>query len=348
MADRPPSEMQTLRTIEGLVTGTLPPGWTLRTRASLDRGADAEWKLRSPGSETATFAVEVKRELAGRQIEDVLAQLRQVQGNPLVAAPFLSPTLRNMLADRGISYADATGNLRLVADRPGIVLERQGATKDPWPADDTLQSLRGRAAGRAVRALIDFPTPYGVRDLAKRASVPLGSLSRTLALLDREGLVTRGVHGNVVDLDWEQALRRWTRDYEFARSNRLAYYLEPRGLSAVEQKLADAKWPYAVTGASAAQRFAPIAPARQIAVYVEDVIRSAEALRLRPSEAGANVVLAEPYDPVVFERTKTRDRLSVVAASQLAADLLTGPGREPSEGIELLLWMRANEGEWRG
>jgi hypothetical protein len=40
-------------------------------------------------------------------------------------------------------------------------------------------------------------------------------------------------------------------------------------------------------------------------------------------KAGANVILAEPYDPVVFERTIMRDELGVVSPSQLAADLLT-------------------------
>jgi hypothetical protein len=49
-------------------------------------------------------------------------------------------------------------------------------------------------------------------------------------------------------------------------------------------------------------------------------------------KAGANVILAEPHDPVVFERTIMRDELRVVSPSQLAADLLTGPGREPSQG----------------
>jgi hypothetical protein len=95
----------------------------------------------------------------------------------------------------------------------------------------------------------------------------------------------------------------------------------------IEQKLSTAKLSYAVTGASAAQRFAPVAPARQVAVYVDDIGGAAERLRLRPADAGANVVLAEPFDPV--------------------ADLLTGPGREPSEGAELLSWMRANEEAWR-
>jgi hypothetical protein len=115
----------------------------------------------------------------------------------------------------------------------------------------------------------------------------------------------------------------------------------------IEQKLSTAKLSYAVTGASAAQRFAPVAPARQVAVYVDDIGGAAERLRLRPADAGANVVLAEPFDPVVFERTTIRERLCVVATTQLAADLLTGPGREPSEGAELLSWMRANEEAWR-
>jgi hypothetical protein len=74
------------------------------------------------------------------------------------------------------------------------------------------------------------------------------------------------------------------------------------------------------------------------------------ATKPHPGQLGVqrlDAVLAEPFDPVVFERATTHDRIHLVAASQLAADLLTGPGREPSEGNELLSWMRANEEEWR-
>src|SRR6202011_1732201 len=114
-----------------------------------------------------------------------------------------APRLRASFAEGGAGPADATGTPRMVAERPGLFIERQGARKDPWPSDDALRSLRGRAAGRAVRALVDFRAPYGVRDLAKRASVPLGSLSRALDLLDREGLVTRDDRGSVIDIAWE-------------------------------------------------------------------------------------------------------------------------------------------------
>ncbi len=287
-----------------------------------------------------------------------------------------------------MSFADTTGNLRLVSDQPGLFVERRGGTKDPWPSDDSLQSLRGRAAGRAVRALVDVRPPYGVRDLAKRASVPLGSLSRTLDLLDREGFVTRGDRGAITALDWEATVRRWAQDYDFARSNRVSYYLEPRGLPALVPKIGQLKNRYAATGAFAAQRYAPIAPARQASIYVDSAADVAEQFRLRPAESGANVVLVEPFDPVVFERTVFRKEpgangesrygagrvdgsgagtgsyekafndgsgigasrvveLRLVAPSQLAADLLTGPGREPSEGEELLSWMREHEDAWR-
>jgi hypothetical protein len=234
-----------------------------------------------------------------------------------------------------------------VAPRPAIFLERQGATKDPWPSDETLQSLRGRGAGRAVRALIDFRPPFGIRDLAQRADVPIGSLSRVVDLLDRDGLVTRAPRGPITDVDWAGVIRRWSLDYDVRRSNQVATFLDARGLPDVATKLSAARWLYATTGSFAAQQFAPIAPARTVMIYVNDTARIAQRLKLQPADTGANVWLAEPYDPVVYERTTVRDELRVVAVTQLAVDLLTGPGREPSEGEELLDWMKRNEGAWR-
>lgn len=350
MAGDRPTEAHMLRAVERLVSDALPPGWSFRAaRNSRKRGrrVDAEWSVTAPDGSTASFVVEAKRGILGRELDRALAQLASYDGLPVLAAPYIGPSLRASLAQRGVSFADSTGNIRLIAGRPGLFVERQGASKDPWRSNETLQSLRGRAAARAVRALVDFRPPYGVRDLASRARVPLGTLSRTVDLLDREGLVTRDTRGGVVDLDWEATIRRWSQDYDFARSNQVSSYLDPRGLTPVAAKLSESKWPYATTGAFAAQRFAPIAPARQVAVYVEDPALAAERLKLRPADAGANVVLAEPFDPVVFDRATVRDGLRVVAASQLAVDLLTGTGREPSEGSELLAWMRENENAWR-
>jgi hypothetical protein len=80
---------------------------------------------------------------------------------------------------------------------------------------------------------------------------------------------------------------------------------------------------------------------------VADPLGVADVLELRDTDSGANVILLEPYDPVVFDRTMEREGLTTVAPSQLATDLLTGPGREPSRGEAILEWMKDNEHAWR-
>ena len=50
-------------------------------------------------------------------------------------------------------------------------------------------------------------------------------------------------------------------------------------------------------------------------------------------------MLLAPFDDVVFERTTKRDGLTLVALSQLAVDLLTSPGRGPSEAEAILPMM---------
>jgi len=151
----------------------------------------------------------------------------------------------------------------------------------------------------------------------------------------------------VLSVDWKAAIRRWAEDYDQTNSNTAATFLGSRGIPSIEKKLQSAKLTYTATGAFAAQRFNPIAPARTATIYVDDVTGVADRLELRETEAGANVVLLEPFDPVVFERATTRDGLRCVSASQLAVDLLTGPGREPSQGEEILKWMKENEETWR-
>ena len=61
-----------------------------------------------------------------------------------------------------------------------------------------------------------------------------------------------------------------------------------------------------------------------------------------------NVILAKPYDPIVFQRGQTIERVPAVSVAQAVMDSLTGPGRMPAEGEALLTWMQANEPRWRG
>ena len=266
----------------------------------------------------------------------------------IVAAPYFSPRTRLELRRHGFSYADSTGNLYLAIESPPVFIEAEGADRDPWPDDRPLQTLRGAAAGRAVRAFCDFRPPYGIRELAQRAAVPAPTLSRVADLLGREGIVDRAKpRGPIVSVDWEAAIRLWVRDYNFLTSNRTSRWLEPRGLSAFQSKLKLARFRYALTGSLAGSAVAPIASPRLAAVYVERPQVAAAELGLQVADTGGNVVLCQPYDLVVLERGFEDGGLQFTAYTQAAADLLTGPGRSPAEGEELINWMRTNERDWR-
>ena len=352
---QPPTAMQVARHIERALAERIPSGWSLHARTEAPAGryrVDLLVEIASPTGATAVFAVEIKRALEPRGVPQAVEQIFAITAGalprtvPVVAASYLSPRARALLRDRGVGYVDTTGNVHIEASTPGLFISADGVDRDPWPRDHKLQSLRGRGAARAVRAIIDTFPPYGVRELAQSTRVSAPTLSRVLHLLEREAIVTR-LRGAVSAVDWQGAIRRWTEDYDQTDSNTPTTALEPRGLPALEKKLRTTKLAYVATGAFAAQRFDPIAPAKLAAIYVTDAIEFIDHVDLRETETGANVVIIEPLDPVVFDRAVDRDGLRCVAPSQLAADLLTGPGREPSQGEHLLKWMERNEHVWR-
>lgn len=347
-----PSESSVLDAALQKVQAALPPAWGFEAPQPNDPpGADLILRIISPAGEAVTFAVEAKSSGTPLVVQGAVSQaLRSAaaaEARPLVIAPFLGDRAKRLISSQDVSYADTTGNLWLVADKPGLLIERTGATKDPWPDDVPLRTLRGRGAARATRALVDFKPPFGVRELAERATVPAATLSRVIDLLARDALVARRRDGKIGEVNWPGVLERWARDYDVRRTNHARHYLEPRGLPSIISKLSSLKDGYAATGALAAQTFAPVAPARLAMFYVPNPSRSARDLDLREVPEGANVILLEPFDQVVFERTLTRDGLRAVAPSQLAVDLLSGAGREPAEGVSMLDWMQSNEPVWR-
>ena len=330
----------------------LPVSWSIKVvqsnRRNRQQTYDALIEVAGPKNSSATLVVEIKRRIEPKDVPVVVAQIRRHNaGFPFVAAPFLSPRTRELLIDQEANYADATGNLRLALDQPAVFIEIEGAEKNPWPEKRSLASLKGPTTGRVIRGLCDLKPPYGVRELAERTQTSLGSVSRVTHLLSQEALITKEDRGRITQVEWPALLRRWAQEYSFTTSNQANNFLEPRGLSSLLAKLRDTSLKYAVSGSLAATQISPIAAPRLATVYVEDVFPFAKALDLRPTESGTNVILAEPFDSVVFERTRKTSGVVYAALSQVVADLLTSSGRGPNEAEELIVWMEENEDEWR-
>ena len=323
----------------------LPPGWTVEERGGERTGT---LTLRGTDRRRADLALVIRKGLVPRDVRVLVAETRQPT---LVISSYLGARARELLAQAGVSYADTTGNLRLVASSPAIFLEGVGAEKDPDRTARPLHSLRGAAAGRVVRALCEFTPPFGVRTLAAASSTPLGTVSRVVSFLETEALLTRDARKQVVAVDWPALLDRWSKDYGVATTNVMRAYLEPRGLDTLWPKLSRLSR-YAATGSIAGTS---VAPTRLAMLYVDDPEAAARSLALVTTEAGANVWLLQPYDDVVFERTRRRQvtagtsstDLVVVSSPQTVVDLMTSPGRGPQEAEALLDKMKGTVDEWR-
>jgi len=334
----------------------LPARWIVTPQAREPCGEqyrpDAMLEVRAPDGSKASIVVETKQDLTAVTAAALAPRLEQAvrenkAAGALVVTRYLTPLARERLKAGGISYLDLTGNTRIVLDRPALFIEASGADRDPAPQGRASRSLKGGSAARIVRALCDWNPPVGVRELARRAEVDPGYASRILTLLQNEDVVSRNKNGAVAGVKWKDLLRRWAQDYAVMRTNQAFVYLEPRSIDALLERLAKYNGKWALTGSRAMPRSAAIAGARNVSCYVETPDEAAADLGLRAVDAGANVVLLEAFDSVIWDRTRIDGGLTSVAVSQCAVDLLTGTGREPSEGEALLSWMEKNERVWR-
>ncbi len=329
----------------------VPAGWRLTAKKGT-LGADALIIIQAPDGKGALLLVEAKGELSPRQAAELGPRLAKAskEANAVAAlliSNYLSELSRKRLRAAGVNYLDLTGNAWITLKSPGLLIETTGSDRNPSPPRRGIRSLKGAKAARIVRALCDRRPPIGVRELARITGSDPGYVSRVLDLLVYEDLIQRGPSGQVAETNWQDLIRRWSRDYSMTRTNRTMTCLSPRGLEPVIDKLRTSDMRYALTGSFAVPPQASVAVSRLLACYADSPRRALSILELRPADIGANVLLIEPFDAVVYCRSRVEDGLVKVALSQCAVDLLTASGRAPAEAEALLEWMSANEDAWR-
>ena len=346
---------EALRSIAAL----LPASWMVEERAGLPSDGqqiDALVDLVAPNGDRIAFAVEAKRS-GSLPIASLLSVLRERERHSsrhvLFVSDYLGPSLRTALADEGISYADATGWVRLTSEAPLVLLTGQGAaTSQKGGRTSAVVRLNGVAASRTIRALATADLPIGVRALADLADVSPGSVSKLLVTLAAEGIVDRDERGGVTVVRRRALIQRWVRDYSFAKANKsVSYCIAPRGLERTLKRLGDAETPVALTGSAAARRLLPdattsVVPLRLLALYAAAPTALAQDLGLidaGPSDA--NVVLAAPQDPAILTPCDGEPATAPVAL--VLADLLTLPGRSDAEADQLIDALARSDDAWK-
>jgi hypothetical protein len=344
MARRPtPKAIQKLlASAGGDIADRLPSKWMVSIASRTPNGGVIRFV--SPAGDS--FEV---RAFAQRRIDPRAAVgLPDFDEPTIVIADWLSPRTKAILADRGQSFADTTGNLSISLDEPLVVIQADGATRDPAPRPKTLSSLRGPRAWALERALAEVVPPYGLGDLAEALNTDAGYISRLLTGLGEELLIERQPRQPIERVDWEAMIRQVTRTYSLLADNETTSWIAPAGPEQFLRDLSSSKLKrWAVTGSFASSRLVTVAAPEIAVVYTDDPERLAETVRLRPTRTGGNVVTAFPYDPIVYGRTWEQDGLVFASLAQVAIDCLTGFGRMPAEGEALLDWMRDRAPHWQ-
>lgn len=358
LLDPPEREVDLIRHVAELLRNDLPMSWSVKFELERrgDRSIDGLVTVSAPNGPPVYLAIEAKRTLISKDVRPVLDQLQksidysELPGAvPTVVARYLSPTVRDRIASMEGGYLDATGNALIESKTSAMFVRLSGEDSDPWRGPGRPRgSLRGAPAARVVRALIDYAPPYSVPELVDRSGASTGATYRVVKFLEEEDLLEREQRGQIERIEWPIILQRWSKDYGFDRADVVESYLEPRSIADTLGRLQRLdREDYAITGSFAAQLDAPYAPARLLSVYLRDPSVATEVLGLRRVPKGANVRIAANEDEFAFARSRQVDGLCYAAVSQVAVDLMSGPGRSPSEAQELISWMQRNEDAWR-
>lgn len=332
------------------------------TRFAL-RKLDGVLQVKAPNQQVARFAVEVKRSLEVRDLPQIVRQIEATTQaidsklEPMVVARYISKSAQQWLRKQQISYVDATGNFLMSSRLTGTFLfSESGAKQDPWRMPGRPRNtFKGASVVPIFRALIDFSPPYSIPELMKLANSSSGVTYRVIDFLEREGLVTLKDDSKggkeirrITNVDWKKLLSSWSAQYSFQQDNSVSNFLEPRGIQEVLRKLNEVDpSQYLITGSVAAEEIEPYSISKQITIYSKYPSDLAKALALRPTQAGTNVQLISPYSEGVFARPNFIRGINFAAPSQIALDLLSGPGRNASEGEAIINWMSKNERRWR-
>ncbi len=265
-------------------------------------------------------------------LKDRVDRLRQIsQGAPgiipLVMAPYLTESQRDLLVRAGIAFIDLAGNAHIEAE--AVYISKVG----PKPSEPRKVSAPNPFSDKAslvARQLLSQPdrAPVGVLELAAKIGVTPGYVSKVLGRLDSLGYLSKDRNEKLLLRDPAALLQDWAAAYDYTKNRMTGYFCRARGAEAVLDKLRKAALPegYALTAQAGAYLVAPYAALDRVDVYVPGP-RITEALiaglGLEPVSKGANVVLWDPYYKYsVFFDSREVDGVRVVSDIQLYLDLI--------------------------
>lgn len=298
-------------------------------------GAAEGWDAVLEGA-GVTFLIQCKSSAGAVEVGAALRQLREngVTNSklvPLLVVPFMGEVGKQLCRQAGVSWLDLSGNAHITTRRLRILVDgkpnqfaQRGRPSDPFAPK----------ASRITRVLLLHPeVTVSQVELARKADVDKGFVSRIIKRLEQGGFVAREPDGRIRVDDPGQLLAAWRASYDFFRHHVIRAVVASRSgpdtLPRVSAALHDAGIRHAVTGLAAAWAYTSFAAYRTATLYVARQ-PDAAAMKLagaREVSSGANLWLVVPNDDGVFAEERIVNGTSCVSPLQTYLDLKDQPER---------------------
>lgn len=290
------------------------------------------------------FVLEWKRSGSVGAVRGAIGFLKMAQSSfshpvvPLLAVPFMGEAGQELCARAEVAWLDLSGNARIIV--PGIFYQNLG-NPNRFRRPGRPETAFGRKGSRVARLLLmEPPTAASQRDIAFRAGLSEGQVSRVVHKLLEAGLVERG-GGGVRVADWGMLLDAWREDYRFDRHSVIRGHISAADGMSLTRLVAEALdrtfSTYAVTALPAAWLWTRHAGFRLSTVYLDSPPSAAvrEELGFREEPRGANTWLVVPNDDAVFAGAEPVDGVRCVHPVQAYLDLKDHPERAEEAASEL-------------
>ncbi|MEA3225980.1 MAG: hypothetical protein U9Q07_08520 [Planctomycetota bacterium] len=276
-----------------------------------------------------------------RRLVDCLGEINDADMVPLIIAPFVGAKQAKILADKGISWIDLSGNMSIrVSGR--IYIERTGK-KNRFPDTSPIKKVFQGTSSLVSRALLLWPqgfsSLYEVVDFinGRNASITMSTVSKVLKSLEQELLITRST-SLISAIDREKLLeklvegymisteRRRRKTYAFASESSERLFRDMYEISQVE---------YLACGFCAAQ-IKGLAVTDQTEIFVSDMeeVRKAARnnwIRITPDAEFGDLSITETNDPGVWFNASPRrpNSAAVIDDIELYLEMMADTPRGP-------------------
>lgn len=273
-----------------------------------------------------------------RELVECLSQVGRMNIVPLLVAPYMGKKQTKIMADKGISWMDLSGNMSIKVSNQ-IYIERTG-NKNRFPDTAPIKKIFQGTSSLVSRALLLKPGGFlSVNEVcnfinAHNANVTLSTVSKVLKSLEEELLITKSENG-ISATRAERLLERLLQGYENSteRRTRNTYRFAIENIQQLSPGIVDVCRDYLAFGFYAAQ-LKGLAVTDKMTIIVEDVQnfrKRAEQKRVSmiPDEEFGNAIITESKDPGVWFNASFRTIDSVVDDIELYLEMMVDTPRGP-------------------